>query len=83
MDAVLRERVSSFDERHYRFVDFSGLGDFPPPQSSPERSARDQRMANRHAQRYRYFFDRFSASTAGRYRAIASLISAVTPDSGR
>jgi tRNA (mo5U34)-methyltransferase len=57
MDEVLRERVSSFDERHYRFVDFAGLGDFPPPQRSPERIERDQRMANRHAQRYRYFFD--------------------------
>jgi 2-polyprenyl-3-methyl-5-hydroxy-6-metoxy-1,4-benzoquinol methylase len=57
MDSVLRERVSSFDEKHYRFVDFAGLGDFPPPQRSPTRSERDQRMANRHAQRYRYFFE--------------------------
>ena len=56
-DATLRDRVTSFDEKHYRFVDFSRLGDFPPPQHSPERTLREQGLANRHEERYRYFFE--------------------------
>jgi SAM-dependent methyltransferase len=54
---TLHDRVASFDERRYRFVDFNSLGDFPPPQHSPERIKRDRDRANRHEQRSRYFFE--------------------------
>jgi SAM-dependent methyltransferase len=56
-DSTLRDRIASFDERRYRFVDFKSLGDFPQPERSPERVKQDEERANRHRQRARYFFE--------------------------
>jgi 2-polyprenyl-3-methyl-5-hydroxy-6-metoxy-1,4-benzoquinol methylase len=56
-NSTLRDRIASFDEKRYRFVDFNSLGDFPPPERSSERIRQDQERANRHQQRYRYFFE--------------------------
>jgi SAM-dependent methyltransferase len=57
MTGNLGDRIASFDEKHYRFVDFSTLGDFPPPERTPERIEHEQALANRHEQRFRYFFE--------------------------
>jgi SAM-dependent methyltransferase len=56
-DTSLSARVASFDERHYRFVDFCKLGEFPEPERSAEKAARDALNAHRHTLRYEYFFE--------------------------
>ena len=62
---MLQSRIASFDETHYRFVDFTSLGDYREPERSSERAARNELLANRHRQRSRYFFDRLLDLTDG------------------
>jgi tRNA (mo5U34)-methyltransferase len=64
-DDLLQSRIASFDETHYRFVDFTSLGDYREPERSSERAARNELLANRHRQRSRYFFDRLLDLTDG------------------
>jgi tRNA (mo5U34)-methyltransferase len=64
-DELLQSRIASFDETHYRFVDFTSLGDYREPERSSERAARNELLANRHRQRSRYFFDRLLDLTDG------------------
>lgn len=67
-DDLLQSRIASFDETHYRFVDFTNLGDYPEPVRSSERVARNELLANRHRQRSHYFFDRLLSLTNGSLR---------------
>jgi tRNA (mo5U34)-methyltransferase len=64
----LESRIASFDESRYRWVDFSKLGDFDEPDYSPDRLIRNALRANRHEQRYRYFFERLLQLTGGSLR---------------
>ena len=64
-DDLLQSRIASFDETHYRFVDFTSLGAYREPVRSSERAARNGLLANRHRQRSRYFFDRLLSLTNG------------------
>jgi tRNA (mo5U34)-methyltransferase len=66
--ASLRSLIATFDESHYRFVDFGSLGDFGEPVRTADASDRYERLANRHEQRYRYFFQRLLEVTGGSLR---------------